>query len=78
MRNEAHRFGLTHHRNKRSTEAITSELDVLNGIGEKTKEVLFKEFKTIKNMRSKSLEELVIIIGQAKGLKLFNFLNPKK
>lgn len=77
MRNEAHRFGITHHRNKRSTEAITSELDVLNGIGEKTKEVLFKEFKTIKNMRSKSLDELVITVGQAKGLKLFNFLNPK-
>ena len=77
MRNEAHRFGISHHRNKRSSEAIKSELDVLNGIGEKTKEVLFKEFKTIKNMRSKSLEELVIIIGKAKGIKLFNFLNPK-
>jgi excinuclease ABC subunit C len=77
MRNEAHRFGISHHRNKRSSEAIKSELDVLNGIGEKTKEVLFKEFKTIKNMRSKSLEELVIIIGKTKGIKLFNFLNPK-
>jgi len=77
MRNEAHRFGITHHRNKRSSEAIKSELDILKGLGEKTKEVLFKEFKTIKNMRSKSLEELVIIIGKAKGLKLFNFLNPK-
>ena len=77
MRNEAHRFGITHHRNKRSSEAIKSELDILKGLGEKTKEVLFKEFKSIKNMRSKSLEELVIIIGKAKGLKLFNFLNPK-
>ena len=77
MRNEAHRFGISHHRNKRSSEAIKSELDVLNGIGEKTKEVLFKEFKTIKKMRSKSLEELVIIIGKTKGIKLFNFLNPK-
>lgn len=77
MRNEAHRFGITHHRNKRSSEAIKSELDILKGLGEKTKEVLFKEFKTIKNMRSKRLEELVIIIGKAKGLKLFNFLNQK-
>lgn len=77
MRNEAHRFGITHHRNKRSSEAIKSELDILKGLGEKTKEVLFKEFKTIKNMRSKSFEELVIIIGKAKGLKLYNFLNPK-
>ena len=76
MRNEAHRFGITHHRNKRSSEAIKSELDILKGLGEKTKEVLFKEFKTIKNMRSKRLDELVIIIGKAKGLKLFNFLNP--
>jgi excinuclease UvrABC nuclease subunit len=77
IRDEAHRFGITHHRNKRSSEAIKSELDILKGLGEKTKEVLFKEFKTIKNMRSKSLEELVLIIGKAKGLKLFNFLNPK-
>ena len=77
MRNEAHRFGISHHRNKRSAGAITSELDVLNGIGEKTKEVLFKEFKTIKNMRSKSLEELEKIIGKVKALKVYNFLNPK-
>lgn len=77
MRNEAHRFGIRHHRNKRSSGAITSELDVLNGIGEKTKEVLFKEFKTIKNMRSKRLEELERIIGKVKALKLYNFLNPK-
>ena len=77
MRNEAHRFGISHHRNKRSSEAIKSELDVLNGIGEKTKEVLFKEFKTIKNMRSKSLEELEKIIGKVKALKVYNFLNPK-
>ena len=77
MRNEAHRFGISHHRNKRSSEAINSELDVLNGIGEKTKEVLFKEFKTIKNMRSKSLEELEKIIGKVKALKVYNFLNPK-
>jgi excinuclease ABC subunit C len=77
MRNEAHRFAISHHRNKRSAGAITSELDVLNGIGEKTKEVLFKEFKTIKNMRSKSLEELEKIIGKVKALKVYNFLNPK-
>ena len=77
MRNEAHRFGITHHRNKRSSEAIKSELDILKGLGEKTKEVLFKEFKTIKNMRTKSLEELERIIGKVKALKLYNFLNPK-
>ena len=77
MRNEAHRFGISHHRNKRSAGAITSELYVLNGIVEKTKEVLFKEFKTIKNMRSKSLEELEKIIGKVKALKVYNFLNPK-
>ena len=77
MRNEAHRFGITHHRNKRSSEAIKSELDILKGLGEKTKEVLFKEFKTIKNMRSKSLEELEKIIGKVKALKVYNFLNPK-
>lgn len=77
MRNEAHRFGISHHRNKRSLAAVASELDLLNGVGEKTKELLFKEFKTLKNMRSKKIEELEIIIGKKRASLLFEFLNPK-
>ena len=45
MRNEAHRFGITHHRNKRSKNSIQSELLEIKGIGEKTMQELFKEFK---------------------------------
>ena len=62
MRNEAHRFSLKHHRNKRSKSALHSEFENINGIGQKTKESLFKKFKTIeaiKNARENELEEVV-------------------
>jgi len=62
MRNEAHRFSLKHHRDKRSKSALHSEFENINGIGQKTKESLFKKFKTIeaiKNARENELEEVV-------------------
>jgi len=73
MRNEAHRFGITHHRNKRSKNSIQSELLEIKGIGEKTMQELFKEFKTIKAMKETSLEQLEKKIGQSKATILFNF-----
>lgn len=73
MRNEAHRFGITHHRNKRSKNSIQSELLEIKGIGEKTMQELFKEFKTIKVMRETSLEQLEKKIGRSKATILFNF-----
>ncbi len=62
MRNEAHRFSIKHHRNKRSKSALHSEFENIKGIGQKTKESLFKKFKTIeaiKNARENELEEVV-------------------
>ena len=73
MRNEAHRFGIKHHRNKRSKNSIQSELLKIKGIGEKTQQELFKEFKTIKLMKAMSLEQLEKKIGRSKATILFNF-----
>lgn len=77
MRNEAHRFGITHHRNKRSKNSIQSELLKIKGIGEKTQQELFKEFKTIKVMKAMSLEQLEKKIGRSKATILFNFFAKK-
>jgi excinuclease ABC subunit C len=67
MRNEAHRFGITHHRNKRSKTAITSALLEIQGIGPKTQELLMKQFKTVSAVRKASLEELAKVVGEAKA-----------
>ena len=67
LRNEAHRFGITHHRNKRSTAAFQSELQQIPGIGERTFEVLMKTFKSISMIQSASKEELEKVVGLAKA-----------
>jgi excinuclease ABC subunit C len=78
MRNEAHRFGITHHRSKRSKNSFVSELTKIPGIGEKTFEILMKEFKSISKIKATSINELEKIIGQSKA-KMLNdyFLNQK-
>jgi excinuclease ABC subunit C len=73
MRNEAHRFGITHHRDKRSKTAINSELDEVPGIGEKTKHILLNHFKSISNIKKARLEEITKKIGQSKAIILFNY-----
>lgn len=67
MRNEAHRFGITHHRNKRSKAAIQSEILDIAGIGSRTQELLYKKFKTVKGIKSASLEALTECVGKAKA-----------
>jgi len=67
MRNEAHRFGITHHRNKRSKSAITSELLEIPGIGPKTQQELMLAFKTVAAIKKASLEELARVVGLAKA-----------
>ena len=64
MRDEAHRFGITHHRNKRSKSSIKSELDSIFGIGPKTKEKLFKDFKTISSIKKASKDSLIKSVGE--------------
>jgi excinuclease ABC subunit C len=67
MRDEAHRFAIKHHREKRSKQMILSELDHIKGIGSKTKELLFKEFKTIEGIRAASIEDIKRVAGNKKG-----------
>jgi excinuclease ABC subunit C len=73
MRNEAHRFGITHHRNRRSKAAITSELTSIDGIGPKTQEDLMKAFKTVNAIKNKDLEEISAVIGKAKAQIIVNY-----
>lgn len=71
LRNEAHRFGITFHRNKRSKAAINSELEDIAGIGEKTVEQLLKEFKSVRRIKEASIERLASSIGMAKAKKVY-------
>ncbi|MFT4600660.1 MAG: excinuclease ABC subunit C [Arenicella sp.] len=66
LRNEAHRFGITHHRNKRSKGALTNELTSVAGIGEKTFEDLIKTFKSMKRLREADPEQIEKVIGKSK------------
>jgi excinuclease ABC subunit C len=67
LRNEAHRFGITFHRNKRSKSAIGTELEEINGIGEKTSIELLQHFRSITKVKKASLKELEDVIGTAKA-----------
>ena len=78
MRNEAHRFAITFHRNKRSKQALTSSFDEIPGIGDKTKTALLKKFKSLKKIKETSLELLISEIGESKAKKLKEFLNSMK
>ncbi|NNK10897.1 MAG: excinuclease ABC subunit UvrC [Flavobacteriaceae bacterium] len=71
LRNEAHRFGITFHRNKRSKEAINSVLEDIDGIGGKTVEQLLKQFKSVKRIKEASLEDLSKEVGRAKAKKIY-------
>ena len=78
IRNEAHRFGIKFHRNKRSGNFIKSELDNIPGIGPKTIEVLLTKYKTIKKIRSLSIDEISSEIGNAKAKLLLAYLSDSK
>ncbi len=75
LRDEAHRFGITFHRNKRSKEFINSELKAIEGIGEKTMQKLLKEFKSVKTIKEQSLQILEGCIGKSKAKIVFNHFN---
>lgn len=77
LRNEAHRFGITFHRNKRSKGAIKSGLDAIPGVGPKTKETLLKKFKSFKRIKATKENDLIAILGENKGKQLFAHLNNK-
>ena len=73
LRNEAHRFGIEHHRNKRSKTALNSELESIVGIGEKTILELLKSFKSAQRVSFATLDELEQVVGVSKSLILYNY-----
>ena len=73
LRNEAHRFGITFHRNKRSKEALNTSMDTIDGIGEKTVIELLKNFKSLERIKLATFEELTEIIGPSKSKKIKEF-----
>lgn len=74
LRDEAHRFGITHHRNRRSKSALVSELDGIPGIGEKTRTALLQHFKSVKRIREATLDQLSALIGPARARIVFEGL----
>lgn len=75
IRDEAHRFGITHHRNKRSKETFHTVLTQIPGIGEKTAIELLLRFKSVKQLSETPLSEIEKCIGKAKAAKLYAFLH---
>ena len=76
LRDEVHRFGITHHRNRRSKGVVKTELSEINGIGDATAQALLIHFKSVIKIKEASLDELAVIIGKAKAKIVFNhFVN---
>lgn len=73
LRNEAHRFGITHHRNRRSKSALNNELETIPGIGEKTVQDLIKAFKSVKRVKEQNEESLASVVGKAKAKVIRQF-----
>ena len=77
LRDEAHRFGITFHRQKRSKAFINSELEQINGIGTSSVEALLTHFRTVSRIRKASVEELEKAVGKARARKVFEHFHPQ-
>jgi len=73
LRNEAHRFGINFHRDKRSADMIKSDLDRIKGIGPKTKEILLKHFGSVEKIRNSDSDELANLVGPLKAAVLSEY-----
>ena len=73
LRNEAHRFGITHHRDKRSKSALNSTMELIPGIGEKTMLTLLKHFKSVKRLKLATEKEISDVVGASKAKKISDF-----
>ena len=78
LRNEAHRFGITHHRDKRSKSALTTSVESIPGIGEKTMITLIKHFKSVKRLSQATEKEISDVIGVSKAKKITDFYKTTK
>lgn len=77
LRDEAHRFGITHHRDRRSRGQVRSELDSIKGIGEATAKTLMKAFKSVKRVKEATSEQLAAAVGNAKAAILYSHFHPE-
>ena len=77
MRDEAHRFGITHHRDRRSKGQTVSELDSIKGVGPATKTALIKHFKSVKRIKEATLDDIAAVIGKAKGGVVYGHFHPQ-
>ena len=75
LRNEAHRFGITFHRNKRSKSAIQSELEQIPNVGKQTIDTLLRKFKSAKRVKIATFEELEKEVGKARANTIFDYYN---
>lgn len=75
LRNEAHRFGITFHRQKRSKASIGSTLEQIEGVGKVTAEELLKKFRSVKRVKEASLNDLIAVVGKSKAQKVYNGLH---
>jgi excinuclease ABC subunit C len=73
LRNEAHRFGITFHRDKRSKTALNTELESIPGVGDKTVVELLTHFRSLKRIKEVTLEDLTQVIGAARAAKIYNY-----
>ncbi|MCW3170423.1 excinuclease ABC subunit UvrC [Chryseobacterium sp. 09-1422] len=75
VRDEAHRFGVRHHRTRRTNSTIKSELEEIPGVGDKTIGMLLSKLKSVKRIKEANLETLEEILGKSKGKIVFDFFN---
>ena len=77
LRNEAHRFGIEHHRNRRSKQALNTELETIPGIGEQTVIALMQQFKSVKRISEAKKEDLEKVVGLSRAQKIIAYYNKK-
>lgn len=78
LRNEAHRFGITFHRNQRSKNALGTSLQEIPGVGEKTAVALLRQFRSVKNIEKASKEKLTTVVGAAKAIQVYNYFRQEE
>jgi excinuclease ABC subunit C len=78
MQDEVHRYAITFHRQKRSKHQTASELDSIKGVGESTKHLLLKEFKSVKRIKNADLTQLQNLLGKKKGENLYHAFHQDK